>query len=404
VNKHRLWILLFAIPFVVAISLSAGVAHVQRPSSQNADPSCSTSTPCLEWQNTGSGLAIEGVAKQKAGLLGETLFNSTSASNFANGIVGQDASTSGAFDSGVLGKSVRGTGVTGSSTSGIGVRAISQSANALYATSVNQPSILASTTSNDGANISTTNNSSCIFCRGRSGIYAHDDSTDGGRLNVGVEGASINGIGVQGNSTNWVGVNAVGGYPSTVSYPALSVVGNPGSLITGYPELIAACATGTANPCSDADAVFELQQSGDVSIKGIITTAGSCSKGCSPTSMSQAKRVRFFTPRESLPTVEDFGEGELINGQAYVRLDPAFANTMDPGTSYMAFITPEGNSRGVYVTAKTPAGFVVRENQSGRSTLAFSYRIVAKPYGEHPVRFQMITMALPRTRSRGSNR
>jgi hypothetical protein len=60
----------------------------------------------------------------------------------------------------------------------------------------------------------------------------------------------------------------------------------------------------------------------------------------------------------------------------------------------MVFITPEGDSRGVYVTAKTSLGFTVRENQGGQSTLAFSYRIVAKPYGEHPARLQMFTMAL----------
>jgi hypothetical protein len=46
------------------------------------------------------------------------------------------------------------------------------------------------------------------------------------------------------------------------------------------------------------------------------------------------------------------------------------------------FLTPDGNSHGLYVTQKTPAGFVVRENDNGRSTLDFEYRIVAAPLGD----------------------
>jgi hypothetical protein len=138
---------------------------------------------------------------------------------------------------------------------------------------------------------------------------------------------------------------------------------------------------------------------GNEQITGKIFTGGACGTGCARTATSGEKRVRFYSPQESLPTVEDFGEGQLVNGQAYVRIDPAFANTMDPRANYMVFITPEGDSRGVYVTAKTSAGFVVRENQGGRSTLAFSYRIVAKPYGEHPARLQMFTMAVPKRTS-----
>jgi hypothetical protein len=47
--------------------------------------------------------------------------------------------------------------------------------------------------------------------------------------------------------------------------------------------------------------------------------------------------------------------------------------------AYHVFVTPEGDCKGLYVTQKSPAGFVVRELQGGRSTLTFDYRIVAKP-------------------------
>jgi hypothetical protein len=78
-----------------------------------------------------------------------------------------------------------------------------------------------------------------------------------------------------------------------------------------------------------------------------------------------------------------------------VRIDPAFANTMDKSATYLVFITPKGDNRGLYVTNESATGFEVRESQGGRSTLAFDYRIVAKPFGEHPTRLQMITVSRP---------
>jgi hypothetical protein len=93
------------------------------------------------------------------------------------------------------------------------------------------------------------------------------------------------------------------------------------------------------------------------------------------------QKVTNYATMSSTPNVEDFGEAQLTGGQAYVSLKQAFAGEIDARTSYMVFITPEGDTRGVYVTQKTPAGFVVRENQGGRSNAAFSYRIVAKSFG-----------------------
>jgi hypothetical protein len=85
-------------------------------------------------------------------------------------------------------------------------------------------------------------------------------------------------------------------------------------------------------------------------------------------------------PRQTQATIEDFGEAQLIGGRAYVRLDPAFASTIDASRPYFVFITPQGDNRGLYVTQRSASGFAVRESQAGRSTLAFDYRIVAKPF------------------------
>jgi hypothetical protein len=86
---------------------------------------------------------------------------------------------------------------------------------------------------------------------------------------------------------------------------------------------------------------------------------------------------------------EDFGRGELVEGRAHVELDPDFAAMLRIGedSDYHIFLTPEGDSNGLYVSSRSAAGFEVREQQGGASSLTFSYRVVAKRKDEQPVRF-----------------
>jgi hypothetical protein len=101
---------------------------------------------------------------------------------------------------------------------------------------------------------------------------------------------------------------------------------------------------------------------------------------------STGAAVHTYRPSVSIPTIEDLGEAQMTNGQASVTLESTFAQTIDPKRSYLVFITPEGDSKGLYVTNKSASGFVVRESQSGHSTLAFQYRIVAHPFGNTEAR------------------
>jgi hypothetical protein len=77
---------------------------------------------------------------------------------------------------------------------------------------------------------------------------------------------------------------------------------------------------------------------------------------------------------------EDFGRSQLANGTARVELDADYAAVIDTD-DYHVFLAPEGDSRGVFVTERNPAGFVVQEQQGGTSSSSFSYRIVARPRG-----------------------
>ena len=118
--------------------------------------------------------------------------------------------------------------------------------------------------------------------------------------------------------------------------------------------------------------------------------------GCSSSS-TITRRVKTYSPQVAQPTVEDNGEAQLVGGAAYVRVDPAFANVIDQRTVYSVSITPEGDSNGLFVSQKTLTGFMVHENHAGRSTLAFEYRIVAKPFGSTAKRLPMVDIPLRRT-------
>jgi hypothetical protein len=70
-----------------------------------------------------------------------------------------------------------------------------------------------------------------------------------------------------------------------------------------------------------------------------------------------------------------------------VELDSEFA-PMVRTDDYHVFLTPEGDTQGLFVSARTPDGFEVRELQGGTSTLTFSYRVVAKRGDIEAVRMQ----------------
>jgi hypothetical protein len=74
---------------------------------------------------------------------------------------------------------------------------------------------------------------------------------------------------------------------------------------------------------------------------------------------------------------EDFGEGRLVKGKAKVKLEPAFASVIKTN-SFHVFLTPYGDSNGLYVSQRSKQGFEVSEQGNGKGSVPFSYRIVAK--------------------------
>jgi hypothetical protein len=136
---------------IVLVGGTIGAAHSQRPSADGTiDPTCTSSNPCIEYDNNGSGPGIRGVSIGGNGLAGSTEFKSTSSSNFREGLIGNDISTTGIWDAGVRGLSVRGNGVLGNSTSGPGVSGTSNTNAAVLGSSGSSSGVLGVSTSSYG--------------------------------------------------------------------------------------------------------------------------------------------------------------------------------------------------------------------------------------------------------------
>jgi len=186
---------------------------------------------------------------------------------------------------------------------------------------------------------------------------------------AGVRGESEAGTGVLGFTSSGAGV-----YAESESGAGLQAVSYNGPVLIG------------TNGNSDDD-VVSVDTSGNEILAGTLTQSGQPE---SRMATSNGKNVTAYGDRTSRPTVEDFGEAQLLNGRAYVALDAAFASTIDQRAKYMVFLTPQGDSRGLYVVP-SDRGFTVRENNGGHSSLTFDYRIVAKPFDTNGARLAPTT-------------
>jgi hypothetical protein len=269
--------------------------------------------------------------------------------------------------------------VLGNNTgSGVGLEGVSQLNVALYGVSTANHGIDGRSRQSYGV-VGYTFANGATEASGRAGVYGIDSGT--GENNFGVIGRSSNGGGVFG--TGMVGVTGEGtefgvfgsGTRYGVIGEAASFGGyflnnsstNPSTILTnqgGGPLL--------EGGNGDTDLV-SIDGAGNLILAGSVTQSGT------PLirTKTQGSDVASYGARTAAPTLEDFGTAQLRNGTAFVSLDRTFASAID-ARSYLVFVTPHGNSNGLYAET-SPIGFTVRENNRGNSTVAFDYRIVAKP-------------------------
>jgi hypothetical protein len=356
-----------------AVALSPAVAeHAITQAAAGPDHTCSNSHSCLSETNKGSGVAVSGSSSGGNGIAGATTAN-VKATSFA-GVIGSDRATpnpSGTpyFNYGVFGQSVTGTGVQGSSADGAGISGLSGGGSGVVGY-----------TQNNVSGISP------------AGVFGEDISQTS--LAMGVTGFSSTGIGVQGDqfeSGKYLNAAFLGlTFKSEINtyFPAAP----PGGLFNSDigEGVVAESAGATAETLSAANfgggplirayaaktEIMDLDNKGDMVLKGKLTQHGNPK---SVTRTSGGQDVVMYAPTQAIATVEDVGESHLTLGETYVTIDPRFAQTMDQTRTYLVFLTPQGDTPGLYVTEKSPAGFTVREH-GGRSNVVFDYRIVAQPF------------------------
>jgi len=107
------------------------------------------------------------------------------------------------------------------------------------------------------------------------------------------------------------------------------------------------------------------------------------------------RTVSSYASQSASAELSDSGTAQLVGGRGVVRLDPSFGRTLDMRAGYRVFLTPMGDSRGLYVASKSPTSFEVRESQGGRSTLSFDYRIVGSPVGASAARLPALNIGKP---------
>jgi hypothetical protein len=113
---------------------------------------------------------------------------------------------------------------------------------------------------------------------------------------------------------------------------------------------------------------------GDVVVNGNFYVSGTKSAAVKHSDGSHRVLYSIESPESWF---EDFGEGKLTKGRAQVKIQRDFVS-LTKTNRYYVFLTPHGDSNGLYVSEQTASGFTVREQCSGMSSVAFSYRIVAK--------------------------
>ena len=128
--------------------------------------------------------------------------------------------------------------------------------------------------------------------------------------------------------------------------------------------------------------VFGMESAGG-SGAAVYAAGDMIASGAKPAVVKTAQGHRLLYAMES-PEVwfEDFGEGQMVNGQSHIELDPLFLETVTINASnpMKVFIQLNDDCKGVYVKTQT-TGFDVFELQSGTSNAAFTYRLVAKRKG-----------------------
>jgi hypothetical protein len=384
--------------------------------------------------NAATGFAT-GVTGNTESANGNGIFgNAAATSGFANGVFGQTASPGGSgvlgiqnspfgFNSGVSGSSAsaNGTGVFGSSVQwvGVGGQATATAGGPAFGVWGDSASTggtgvagFADATSGftngvSGQSVSPNGNGVAGFANATSGfnngVYGRTASNEGDGVHGDAIATSGNAVGVLGNSAATGGGIGVWGVSTATSGNGVGVRGDledptasgaAGLFLTLSPTSVAGqfanfsrqglILQGLSGPFDATQKqVFTVDANGNLHITGNLTVDGTKS---STAKLQNGREVALYAVESPENWFEDFGSADLKSGVAWVPLDASFGEATNAAVTYHVFLTPNGDSNGLYVARKTATGFEVREHADGGSNVAFDYRIVVRRRGYETIR------------------
>lgn len=261
---------------------------------------------------------------------------------------------------GVWGESTSGIGVRGQSKSQVGVSGVSDSAAGIHGHADNGTGVIGTSLNRFGV----FGNSG----HGVAGVFGRSSNS------LGVAGRSIDSVGVAGFSETTIGVFGEA-EPRGLSEKPRTPFGVLGRSQQAIGRGVVGVSRDGIAVGADTTTGFAGVFQGEVVVRGNFTVFTGAKSAAVQHPDGSHRRLYALESPESW--FEDFGRGEIVDGRAQIDLDPDFA-ALVLSDSYHVFLTPEGESNGLYVQSRTPRGFVVQEQQRGTSSLEFSYRVVAK--------------------------
>jgi hypothetical protein len=93
----------------------------------------------------------------------------------------------------------------------------------------------------------------------------------------------------------------------------------------------------------------------------------------------------MYTNVSTDATIQTSGIATLSSGKASIEFDPAFSSVVSAAEPVIVTVTPLGKSNGVYLSEVTSTGFMVIENNDGKSNITVNYIAIGKRAGyENP--------------------
>lgn len=244
-----------------------------------------------------------------------------------------------------------------------------------------------------------------VIGEGQTGVFGNSVSNGNGVWGRSPQRNGVQGVSGSYNASGVYGENTVGGYG--VAGRTFGLLNGDRAAVLG--ESLRAPGTDPSGPNGKAagvkgysetgyGGVFSTGQagsnvpwvnSGGLRVDGeIVKSNGEYSEALPHPDGSQRL---LYAPLSPESWYEDYGRAQLVGGRVEVELDTDFVAVLGiEDGEYHVFLTPEGDTQGLYVESRSARSFIVREQQAGTGNTTFSYRVAAKNKHRQPKRLAIL--------------